>query len=372
VLDQLRIAGAPVRTLPMLRQALRFLELIRSLEEVGAGCRLLRIPEARNVPSVARLNRELNRVAEAARAAQMLRNEVLFIPDSPVGMPDLATVDQVAQAIVHGGGGAAIGRAKAELAALADELAAAASDTRAAPEVAPVLDALRALDLPRYVAASARLAAARREQTDQRRLAGLLGRLRAAAPALADIWESPNQAHHTFGTVRFIPLDELLTRLPAEDTADLVVLLDAGSLGPAHLVAGAAAPRLLAVSDDADAAADNSVLGMLRAAGVPVLTTLQPLASPWVRAAGPPVVVPLAPGPSVPPPVAPAPPVPAQRAPSDSPTAPTPPVPAQRGAPPEEEDDAVYEVLPLGIVRVSPGAKILGGRRHEEEHRAGV
>jgi hypothetical protein len=47
-------------------------------------------------------------------------------------------------------------------------------------------------------------------------------------------------------------------------------------------------------------------------------------------------------------------------------------VPAQRGAPPEEEDDAVYEVLPLGIVRVSPGAKILGGRRHEEEHRAGV
>jgi hypothetical protein len=297
-------------------------------------------------------------------------------------MPDLATVEEAARAIVHSGGGEAIGKAKAELAALADELASAASDSRAAPEVAPALVALRALDLPRYVAASAQLAAARREQTDQRRLAGLLGRLRKAAPALAAIWEAPNEAHHTFGTARFVPLDELLTRLPSADNADLVVLLDAGLLGPAYLAAGAAAPRLLAVSDDVYAPADDTVLGMLRAAGVPVLTTPGPFAPPLMGADGPHVVVPLAPGPSVPPPVASAPPaasappvapeVPVQRAPLDSPTAPTLSVPAQRGAPPEEEDDAVYEVLPLGIVRVSRSDKILGGRRQEEQHRAGA
>jgi hypothetical protein len=277
VLRQLRLDGAPLRDPKVLRQALHFLELISYMEDVTARCRALRVPEPKNVPVAAALNRQLGLIEEAARASEMLRHEVLFIhPDSPVTVPDMVTTESVARAIVESGGSTAMTAAKNELVAVADALAGSAAAGGAVPEVEEVVAALRAMDLPEYEDALARLAAARREQADQVRLVRLLGRLREAAPELARSWADGSR-RFTQGTARFVQLDDLLDDLPAADTADLVVLLDAQALGREHLLVSAAAPRLLAVATPFGPApahrlavpAGETVLAALRGVEVP-------------------------------------------------------------------------------------------------------
>lgn len=292
VLRHLRLEGLSAKDPTVLRQALTFVELVQAVDEIDEQCRGLGIPEPRNVPEVAELNRRLDRVEEAARAAEHLRHEVLFIhPSSPVPVPDLMTVERVATAIVRCGGHAAMAEARARLFALADRLERATPPAETAPEVQGVVEALRAVSLPAYLEALAELAAAQREHYDEHRRVELLGQLRAAAPGLAASWEEEGPRRFTQGTARFIALPELLDQLPAADTADLLVLLGADSLAPRDLLAAAAAPRLLAVAagfagsrhrstepaEDAD-----SVLGVLRRAGVPVVVAAEGAPAPAV------------------------------------------------------------------------------------------
>ena len=279
VLRHLRLDGASLKDTTVLHQALAFVELIEAMDLIGEQCRRLRIPEPRNVPGVVDLNRQLDRIEEAARAAEHLRHEVLFIhPDSPVTVPDLATTEQVARTIVESGGASAMATARGQLARLADRLERSIPPSDAAPEFGVLLSALHARSLPAYLDALAVLAAARRECADQQRQVELLGRLRSAVPGLAELWEQSSPRRFTQGTARFVPLDELLDQLPEADTADLVLLLGAGSLGTENLLVAAAAPRLLAVSagfagtpPPGPPSADDTVLTTLRRAGVPVI-----------------------------------------------------------------------------------------------------
>lgn len=279
VLRHLRLDGASLKDTTVLHQALAFVELIEAMDEIGEQCRRLRVPEPRNVPGVVELNRRLDRIEEAARAAEHLRHEVLFIhPDSPVTVPDLATTEQVARTIVETGGASSMATARGQLTRLADRLERSMPPSDAAPEFGMLLSALHARSLPAYLDALAALAAARREYADQQRQVELLGRLRAAVPGLAELWEQSGPRQFTQGTARFVPLDELLGQLPDADTADLVLLLGAGSLGTENLLVAAAAPRLLAVSagfastpPPGPPGADDTVLSTLRRAGVPVI-----------------------------------------------------------------------------------------------------
>ncbi|HEX4248416.1 MAG TPA: hypothetical protein VH008_11180 [Pseudonocardia sp.] len=279
VLRHLRLDGASLKDTTVLHQALAFVELIEAMDGIGERCRRLRVPEPRNVPGVVELNRQLDRIEEAARAAEHLRHEVLFIhPDSPVTVPDLATIEQVARTIVESGGASGMSTARAQLGRLAERLARSMPASDAAPEFGVLLSALHARNLPAYQDALAALAAARREYADQRRQVELLGRLRSAVPELAELWEQSGPQRFTQGTARFVPLDELLGQLPDADTADLVLLLGAGSLGTENLLVAAAAPRLLAVSagfagtpPPGPAGSDDTVLSRLRRAGVPVI-----------------------------------------------------------------------------------------------------
>ncbi|WP_156993941.1 hypothetical protein [Pseudonocardia acaciae] len=274
VLRQLRIGGAPLKDSRLLRQALAFVELVRAMEELGSRCDRLGVPRPADVPAVEELNRQLERVQGAARAAEGLRHEVLFInPRSPLTVPDLASVERVARTIVDSGGADNMARARRRLMELADALAGAVPASRAAPEVGELVRALRAMNLNAYLDALAPLAAASREKADQKRLVELLSRLREGAPDLAETWADVRTGQATPGTVRFVPLDELLGALPEPDHADLVLLLDAGSLGTENMLVAAAAPRLLAVSSSGSSkkAGSETVLSALRQAGVPVV-----------------------------------------------------------------------------------------------------
>ncbi|MDT7590646.1 MAG: hypothetical protein QOH45_177, partial [Pseudonocardiales bacterium] len=279
VLRHLRLDGVPLKDSTVLHQALAFVELIESMEEIGELCRRLRVPEPRNVPAVAELNRQLDRVEEAARAAEHLRHEVLFVHhDSPVTVPDLMTTEQVARTIVESGGTGGMNQARDRLIGLANRLERSMPSQDAAPEFGVLISALLSINLPAYLDALDVLAAARREYADQRRQVELLGRLRTAVPRLAELWEQVGPRRFTQGTARFVLLDELLEELPEADTADLVLLLGAGSLGTENLLVAAAAPRLLAVSGGFAAAplpgppsAADTVLSTLRRAAVPVI-----------------------------------------------------------------------------------------------------
>jgi hypothetical protein len=304
VLRHLRLDGVPLKDSTVLHQALAFVELIESMDEIGELCRRLRVPEPRNVPAVAELNRQLDRVEEAARAAEHLRHEVLFVHhDSPVTVPDLTTTEHVARTIVESGGTGGMNQARDRLIGLANRLERSMPGQDAAPEFGVLISALLAINLPAYLDALDVLAAARRECADQQRQVELLGRLRAAVPRLAELWEQVGPRRFTQGTARFVLLDELLEELPEADTADLVLLLGAGSLGTENLLVAAAAPRLLAVSGGFAAAplpgppsAADTVLSTLRRAAVPVIVAAgaEAPAAPAEQVA-PPVEKPLAP-----------------------------------------------------------------------------
>lgn len=289
-LRQLKLNDAPIKDSTLLRQAVAFIKLISAMDHVSMACAEVDVPVPSDVPGISELNHRLTRVEQALRATDALRHEVLFIhPNSPVSMPDLATTRSVAAAIVEFG--SANGRRQAQLQlreiteTLVRVVAEAPAERPAAPEFQRVIDALRAVSQPDYAAALTELSAARRQQADERRLSQLLDRLRESAPELARAWESGPRPF-TQGTARFVVLDELLRSLPQADTADLVLLLGAGSLDRENLLVAAAAPRLLAVDAGFSEtpvpdpvpggvtrllSSEDTVLTVLRRAGVPVL-----------------------------------------------------------------------------------------------------
>ncbi|MDQ2709913.1 MAG: hypothetical protein M3Z25_20830, partial [Actinomycetota bacterium] len=176
-----------------------------------------------------------------------------------------------------------------------------------APEYLAAVRALRASRLPDYLEALRALAGARRDRVEQRRLEELLGRLRAAAPGLAEAWQRTGGQTFAPGTVRFQHLGEVLAALPDADTLDVLLLLGADHLDPGYLAVAAAAPRLL-VASSAGSVVSGSVVSsaggpsvpsgqpgalagrlgvdgetvsaMLRRAGVPVITATDRSAPP--------------------------------------------------------------------------------------------
>lgn len=276
VLRQLRLDNTPLKNSKILRQALAFVQLIGDIERIGDECRELDLPEPRDIPAVSRLLRRLETVAEAVRAVEILRHEVLFIhPTSPVSMPDMEATEAVAKAIINSGSAAEMANARRRLAALAEEFSATLpprlnADTlrvdslaeleadgpgfgepgepTPAPEYLAAVNALREQQVPEYFEALRGIAAARHDQAEERRLSELLDRLREAAPGLAEAWQRVGGRTFAPGTVRFQPVAELLTGLPAADTVDVVLLAGADHIDPGYLAVAAAAPRLLVAS----------------------------------------------------------------------------------------------------------------------------
>ncbi|HEY4005533.1 MAG TPA: hypothetical protein VGM60_10180 [Pseudonocardia sp.] len=290
-LRHLQLDGVAMRDPGLLRQAASFIELIRSMKDTAAACEALDVPVPADVPEVAALNRSLSRIEEAVRATEHLRHEVLFIhPTSPVAMPDLDSTQSVARTVLASGGQEKMTKARDELhelgEALEGTLGGLSSIQTAAPEFGQLIEALHGMNLPAYQEALGELAGARRQHADQQRLTELLARLRACAPGLAKMWEERGGQAFAYGTARFVPLDELLAALPEADTADLVLLLGAGSLSASNLLVAAAAPRLLAVDTGfarqsappgtprplaALGGSDDTVLTVLRRAAVPIV-----------------------------------------------------------------------------------------------------
>lgn len=276
VLRQLRLDNTPLKSSKILRHALAFVQLIGDIERLGDVCRDLDLPEPRDIPAVTRLLRRLETVAEAVRAVEILRHEVLFIhPTSPVSMPDMEATEAVARAIISSGGAGEMSAARRRLNELAERFGATLparlhADTlrvdslaeleadgpgfgepgelMPAPEYLAAVNALREHQVTEYLAALQGLAGARREQAEERRLRELLDRLREAAPGLAEAWQRTGGRTFAPGTVRFQPVTEVLAELPAADIVDVVVLTGADQLDPGYLAVAAAAPRLLVAS----------------------------------------------------------------------------------------------------------------------------
>ena len=366
VLAHLQLDGEPVKDSALLRQAIAFLRLIESMELLRLGCKRLGVPQPSDVPAVAELKRRLDTLSEAALATEDLRHEVLFIhPTSPVSMPDLATTQQVAAVIAESGGVDEVRLARAELDSVTEELTNWVAQVRAphrpAPEACAAADALREMDVATYSQAVAELSAARRQHADQSRLGSLLDRLRAGAPGLAQAWQQAGAPSVGCGTARFIPLNGLLGKLPAPDTADLVLLLGADTLNTENLLVAAAAPRLLAVGNGFTkaplpavtpglaglAGESETVLTALRRAGVPVIAAAEPTGAHAASGAhaitgttGVRDHVDAQPDTAS-----------TEATPSSQPE-PTPPAttPTEKGAAMVAEEEAAFMVLPLGIV----------------------
>jgi hypothetical protein len=324
VLRQLRLDNAPLKSSKILRQALAFVQLIADVDRIGDECRELDLPEPRDIPAVTRLLRRLETVAEAVRAVEILRHEVLFIhPTSPVSMPDMEATEAVAKAIINSGSAAEMSAARRRLTELAErfgstlparlhaetvrveslaELEADEPDSTEpvpAPEYLAAVNALREHKVPEYVAALQGLARARHDRVEERRLRELLDRLREAAPGLAEAWQRTGGRTFAPGTVRLRPVAEVLAELPDADTIDVVLLTGADRLDPGYLAVAASAPRLLVASADVPgppgvsapnggpgglagrlAAAGETAGSMLRRAGVPLIAAAERPAPP--------------------------------------------------------------------------------------------
>jgi hypothetical protein len=167
-------------------------------------------------------------------------------------------------------------QADRDLEHLADTLRGTVPVARRAPEHAAVIDALERRDPVEYAAAVDELAAARRQAYDQSQCAKLMGRLRAAAPQLAEAWDRPG-GRTAPGYAVLSTAASLLARMPDADSADVLVFLGADRLAAPNLLLAAAAPRVLAVAprEAVESGGDdpsNSVLATVRSAGAVLIT----------------------------------------------------------------------------------------------------
>jgi hypothetical protein len=300
LLHQLGLDRTASQDLETLRQARAFLDLAHTMRQVAARCERLQVPVPKLVPAaVGRRHRELERVEHAIRVVEALRHEVLFIhPTSPIAVPDVDTAEYAANAVITAA--EELPPARAELAELAEQLDGSMPNEGRAPEVADLVAAVRGGDLTDVRAALDQLSAARHEQADQLRHDELLARLREGAPRLAAAWEEPDTHRYTQGTARFLPLDELFSTLPAENAADVLILLDGHTLQPDGLLASAAATRLVVMSGpivgsqrrpstQGSPHREPAAAAMLSQAGVPVVTapTTRPVTVPFQRLESP-------------------------------------------------------------------------------------
>jgi hypothetical protein len=272
VLDLIRVGGQVPADARSVHAAVLHVELAERLTAVDECCRTLGVPTPDDVGDLRALVADLARVDEAARAVGQLRHDVLFLhPTSPIAVPDLAAAEEVAAGILDVAEHGSAPEAAARLDAIADGLVGSVPVTELTAGHRAAVEALRARDADAYEAALAALGPARREAADQARCEELLARLRAQDPEAARAYSDGR------GFVWSVSLEALLSRLPADDLLDAVVVLDAAELSVERLLVAAAAPRLLAVAGAAAPAdAGSTVLGALRRAEAPVVAPPRP------------------------------------------------------------------------------------------------
>ncbi|GAA4687627.1 hypothetical protein GCM10023215_24160 [Pseudonocardia yuanmonensis] len=273
VLDLIRVGGQVPADARSVHAAVLHVDLATRLTAVDEGCRALLVPTPRDVGDLRALVAGLDRVDEAARAVGQLRHDVLFLhPTSPIAVPDLAAAERVATGILDVAEHGSAAEAAVRLDAIADGLAGSGPVEELVGGHRAAVEALRARDAEAYEAALAALAPARREAADQARCDELLARLRAEDPEAAGAYADGR------GFVWSVPLEALLSRLPADDVLDAVVVLDAGELSVERLLVAAAAPRLLAVADSRAHPDEGgpTVLGALQRAAAPVVAPPRP------------------------------------------------------------------------------------------------
>jgi hypothetical protein len=274
VLSGIRVDGRVPETEADVSRIVSYLELGEWLRRVCAGCVEMGIPAPRDDGELRSLNDVLLRVAVAVRSVSALRHDVLFLAaDSPLSVPDVESAANVAAAVLdfeRHGTGVDAGRRLHEM---ADRLTGRCSITAMSPEHERVCTALRERDVAGYVDAVESLVAARREQRDEERRTTLLLRLGAVAPRLAAAWTAlADHSPAALGMAVFVPMEQLLTQIPPADSADVLLVLGADTLGVEHLLLTAAAPRMIAaIGSDGPAASAPSLLSVLRRADALVI-----------------------------------------------------------------------------------------------------
>lgn len=278
VLRQIRIDGAVAGDAKRVREVLEFVELHERFERIVATCERLGVPAPAGVGDTVGLARRLDHLAMAAGSVSALRHAVLFIhPESPVAVPDLPTAQEVAAAIISYGGITEIVQAERELDALAEQVAVLAPGHLRAPEHQHAIDSLKMCDDTGYLQALDGMAGARREALDEARCDELLEQLEASSPELAQAWDEPEGEPLPFGYAWLTSASDLLAQLPGPDSADVVLVLGADTLGLEQLLVAAAAPRMVAVTTGVTpitaAPTDQppTVLAVLRKLAAPVV-----------------------------------------------------------------------------------------------------
>ncbi|WP_156819490.1 hypothetical protein [Pseudonocardia sp. HH130630-07] len=252
LLQVFRVDGAVPQTHEQILAVSRHLHLADRDTEIARLCTTLGLPVPEGTDDLPALIGSLDDTAAAARSVGALRHDVLFLQQgSPVSVPDLASAERVARAIVDHDEQGDPAEAADELERMAAECEAAVPDGSFAPEYPAVVDALRDHDPEAYAAALAELGRARRELADVTELESLLQRLSGSHPDLVAAWTADAEnGVHGFGLVQVAASDAVLSALPAADAADLVVVLGAGALQADGLLLTAVAPRMLAVVSD--------------------------------------------------------------------------------------------------------------------------
>lgn len=274
VLRRIRVADREPATAAEVLRVLDHLELTERMGRIVAGCTAMGVPAPRGPADLTPLAERLGLVAAAARSVGALRHDVLFLAtDSPLSVPDVDTAASVSAAILDYAEHGSADEAAQQLDRMAAQLADRAAVTVTAPEHDRAVAALRARDADAYEAALDALGAARRALRDEVRRSTLLGRLRAAAPALAAAWDELHERDSgAYGLACFTRTDTLLGALPPADSADVVVVLGAAQLGVERLLLTAVAPRMIAVvAPDEQPEGSPSLLSVLQRAAALVI-----------------------------------------------------------------------------------------------------
>ncbi len=275
VLSLLRVGDHEPATADELRIVLTHFELGERLVAVDADCATLDLPTPQNPDELTALSQVLTDIGAAARSVAALRHDVLFLhPGSPVSVPDVASAEQFAAAVLDYDENGSPREAAERLDALADHLAALAPAQATAPEHTRAVAALRARDPGDYAAAVDELVGAHLAQRDERRTGVLLAGL--GSESLARAWTHGDTGPVRFGLVWFAPTERLLTELPPPDRADVVVVLDAGRVGIDRALICAAAPRMLAVAGRGSRSGGSTLLGLLSRASALVIRGRSP------------------------------------------------------------------------------------------------
>ena len=278
VLRLLRVGDRVPETAADLRIVLTHFELGERLVAVDRDCAALDLPTPRDTAELGALSAALVAVAAAARSVGALRHDILFLgASSPVAVPDVRAAEQLASAVLDFREHGSAGLAAEWLDAVASGVEGLAPPEATAPEHARAVAALRARDAAGYAAAVDELAAAHRELVDEQRSAALLAEL--GVPALVSAWTAgsapdapaPACGRGHLGFVWFARTEQLLEALPAADRADVVVVLDAGSVGVDRALLAAAAPRLVAAVAPGRRAGTATLSGLLNRASALVI-----------------------------------------------------------------------------------------------------